>query len=73
MFSNLQPNGVVTYFFILFSFPHFRIGQLYDVGESLASPRRLEFPLLLDMSFKKMSAMHNVFVSPLWAIKVCGP
>ncbi len=73
MLSNLQPSGAVTCFFLLFSSPNFRTGQLYDAGESPASPGRPAFPVLPDMSPKKVSAMHNVFVSPLRASKVCGP
>lgn len=73
MMSNLQPNGAVTCFFLLFSSPNFRTGQLYDAGESPASPGCPAFPVLPDMSPKKVSAMHNVFVSPLRARKVCGP
>jgi hypothetical protein len=69
MVSNLQPNGAVTCFFLLFSSPTFRTGQLYDAGESPASPGCPAFPVLPDMSPKKVSAMHNVFVSPLRARK----
>ncbi|KAH9555125.1 hypothetical protein CY35_08G098100 [Sphagnum magellanicum] len=38
-------------------------------SESPASPGRPAFPVLPDMSPKKVSAMHNVFVSPLRASK----
>ncbi|KAH9571413.1 hypothetical protein CY35_02G093600 [Sphagnum magellanicum] len=42
----------------------------YHNGDSPASPEPPAFPVLPDLSPKKVSAMHNVYVSPLRAIKV---
>ncbi|MCD7466146.1 Retinoblastoma- protein 1 [Datura stramonium] len=39
-------------------------------GQGLASPRHSPFPSLPDMSPKKVSAVHNVYVSPLRSSKM---
>lgn len=41
-------------------------------GQIPGSPRIPPFPNLPDMSPKKVSAVHNVYVSPLRSTKVCS-
>lgn len=44
---------------------------LCQTGQVPGSPKLSSFPNLPDMSPKKVSAAHNVYVSPLRQTKVC--
>lgn len=43
---------------------------LVPIGQTPNSPKLCQFPSLPDMSPKKVSAAHNVYVSPLRPTKV---
>ncbi len=68
-----QQDDTVNFSFLVPSSPNRGTGLLCLAGDSPASPEPPAFPVLPDLSPKKVSAMHNVYVSPLRAIKVCYP
>ena len=67
---NLVYSNILIYHIVVFPIIHFYSFNDVFLGHCPGSPKVSTFPSLPDMSPKKVSAAHNVYVSPLRSSKV---